>query len=289
MLNSELKRLLFSTDLASDKKSGSGNPAFGIIKFNSLDFTITPASSLNRFTLTHFTRGKGSFKLAMEEYDLKEKSIYFGYPGQIISNIQIRDAQGYLIHADADFMIKTNPALLDYRIFRLFGKKHELVLNNVYNDKLLALYSEMLAEFKDKKFNSEEIIQTLVLQHVLVTDRIMHESNVDDDKELHPKVRAFFAMLNLKGVVNTPVSEYAEALNISPNYLSELVKESTGKTVKTLLKEKTIRQACVLLIHTEMDVKEIAYQLGYNYPQYFDNDFKKTMNLTPLAYRESHR
>ena len=95
--------------------------------------------------------------------------------------------------------------------------------------------------------------------------------------------------MNFRDNPNTPVAEYADELNISPNHLNAIVKKGIGKSVKALLKEKVIRKACVLLIHTDLEVKEIAYDLGYSYPQYFDADFKKVMGKTPLQYRAVNR
>jgi hypothetical protein len=221
----ELKRFLFSANIELEKRSESDFPSFSILKLDSTNFTLTPPSSLNRFTLIHLTNGHGRFKLAMEDYILKENSIYFGCPGQIISHLELENVNGYLLHSEADFMLKTNPTLLDYSIFRLFGKRHEFNLNSENNERLLDLAREMLKEFEGKKYKNEEMLKTLVLQHVILTDRIMYEGNSVQGKELHPKVRAFFAMLNLMRIVNVPVTEYAEALNISPNYLNQLVRK----------------------------------------------------------------
>jgi len=82
-------------------------------------------------------------------------------------------------------------------------------------------------------------------------------------------------------------SYLANQLNISTRYLSDLLKQLTGHTTQQLIQNKIIDLSKDRLTSTQMSVSEIAYQLGFEYPQSFSKLFKMKTNQTPLAYRQS--
>jgi len=77
----------------------------------------------------------------------------------------------------------------------------------------------------------------------------------------------------------------AEQLNLSPNYLSDLLKKETGKNAQDHIHSKVIDTAKNMLLSTNESVSQIAYQLGFEYPQYFSKVFKKKTRQSPAAYR----
>jgi YesN/AraC family two-component response regulator len=282
------QKVLFNQDFDVTQLEGEEDH-FGVVRLKSFTFSQEAPAKLNRFTLIHIIKGSGTFNLALEKYSVNKDCIYFGYPGQIISGIELKNIKGYVIYAKTVFMLMANPDLLEFRLFQLYGKKHVLELDPILNSKLLSLAKIMHEESISQDSRKEEILHSMVNLHILYTERLLDQTMQEEEIKLHPKVRAFFAQMNLNENVNFAVSDYAAELNITPNYLNELVKSQIGKSVKTLIKEKIIRRACVLLLHTDMETKEIAYHLGYSYPQYFNQDFKKAMNVTPLQYRERNR
>ncbi len=82
---------------------------------------------------------------------------------------------------------------------------------------------------------------------------------------------------------------YAGYLNISETYLNQAVKSVTGFTVTYWVLHEVLLQAKRLLFHTELTIKEIAQQLGYDDPTYFSRLFKKATRTTPLAFRHDYR
>lgn len=79
----------------------------------------------------------------------------------------------------------------------------------------------------------------------------------------------------------------AEALHISPNYLSRLLKILTGQSTQQFIHDKLIELAKEKLSTTDLSVNEIAYELGFEYPQSFSKLFKSKTNLSPLEFRSS--
>jgi len=83
------------------------------------------------------------------------------------------------------------------------------------------------------------------------------------------------------------VQDYADQLCLHPNYLNNVIKSKTGKSVGSWIAEKTINEAKVLLRNSNIPLKEISYRLGFMEPQNFSTYFKKHTQRTPLIYRQS--
>jgi AraC family transcriptional regulator, transcriptional activator of pobA len=79
----------------------------------------------------------------------------------------------------------------------------------------------------------------------------------------------------------------AGALNVSPNYLSGMLKALTGQNAQQHIHAKLIEKAKERLSTTELSVSEIAYELGFGHPQSFSKLFKSKTSLSPLAFRHS--
>lgn len=87
----------------------------------------------------------------------------------------------------------------------------------------------------------------------------------------------------------TPSIQYlANEVNLSANYLSDLLKKETGKNTKEHINHFVLERAKTILLNSENNVSEIAYDLGFNYPHYFSRMFKKETGMTPQQYREKN-
>jgi len=91
--------------------------------------------------------------------------------------------------------------------------------------------------------------------------------------------------LSQKGL---PTVQYiADMLNVSPNYLSVLLKTLTGQSTQQHIHDKLIEKAKDKLSTTSLSVSEIAYELGFEHSQSFSKLFKSKTNLSPLEFRHS--
>lgn len=95
----------------------------------------------------------------------------------------------------------------------------------------------------------------------------------------------YFVTTNVKEQGLPSVKFLAEQVNLSPSYLSDLLKKETGKNAQEHIHFYLIEQAKTYLINTEKNINEIAYSLGFEYPQYFNKLFKQKTGKTPLEYR----
>ena len=82
------------------------------------------------------------------------------------------------------------------------------------------------------------------------------------------------------------VQDYAKAQNLHPNYLSNVIKTKTGKSISTWITDKTISEAKSLLKNSSLSISQIAFQLGFSESTNFSNYFKKNTNVSPVLYRK---
>ncbi|HEY9048959.1 MAG TPA: helix-turn-helix domain-containing protein [Ohtaekwangia sp.] len=82
------------------------------------------------------------------------------------------------------------------------------------------------------------------------------------------------------------VQDYARLQSLNPNYLSNVIKSKTGKSISSWIADKTIAEAKSLLKNSSVPIKQIAFQLGFSESNHFSNYFKKHTNLTPNEFRK---
>lgn len=83
------------------------------------------------------------------------------------------------------------------------------------------------------------------------------------------------------------VAYFADKLNISANYFGDLIKKEAGKSAQEYIKDKIIDEAKNKIYNRSKSINEIAYELGFKYPQHFSRFFKKNVGLSPNEYRLS--
>ncbi|WP_231891189.1 helix-turn-helix domain-containing protein [Arachidicoccus ginsenosidimutans] len=81
-------------------------------------------------------------------------------------------------------------------------------------------------------------------------------------------------------------SDFAHQLSIHVNHLNRAVKETTEKTTSEIIAERVLQEAKILLKHTEWNVSEIAFALGFTEVTHFNNFFKKHTNINPMTFRK---
>ena len=81
------------------------------------------------------------------------------------------------------------------------------------------------------------------------------------------------------------VGYFANQLNLSPNYFGDLIKKETGKSAQEHIHLKLIDVAKEKIFDTEKSVSQLAFDLGFKYPQHFNRMFKKSTGYTPNEYR----
>ena len=84
----------------------------------------------------------------------------------------------------------------------------------------------------------------------------------------------------------TSLTDYAQKLCVTPKYLSAICKQLSGRTASELINEEIIRQAQILLLDSQLSIKEIAERLGFLNQSHFGTFFRRHTSISPLAFRK---
>jgi AraC-like DNA-binding protein len=125
----------------------------------------------------------------------------------------------------------------------------------------------------------------------MVTNLYVQQDGAMADKKPRKRTIAleFRKLVNERYKILKSPGEYAAALHLSLSYLNEAVKETTGSSVSYWIHQEIMLEAKRLLYYSQCNVKEIAYELGYEDHTYFSRLFKKTTGRTPGEFRQSYR
>lgn len=229
-------------------------------------------------------------------YDFNEGGMMFTAPGQVLSTDENAEYCGYTLLAHPDF-IRSYPLAKNIKNFGFFSydtnealhlSDHEKttitgLLDNIENElnttidevsqDVIISYMEVLLNYSNRFYKRQFITRKAVNSDLLTKMDLVLENYFNQQETLN------------KGL---PTVEFlASTLNLSPHYLSDMLRNLTGLNAQQHIHEKLIEKAKEYLTTTGFSVSEVAYALGFEHPQSFNKLFKKKTDKTPLSYRQS--
>ena len=112
-----------------------------------------------------------------------------------------------------------------------------------------------------------------------------HKVNSDILTAFHQQLREYFVSGHPERNGLPTVAYFADKACLSPNYFGDLISKESGTTAQRHIQDAVIERSKQLLVETRLPVSEIAYQLGFEYPQHFSRLFKSRTGMTPNKYR----
>lgn len=159
---------------------------------------------------------------------------------------------------------------------------------------LNTIFQKMIEEQHTTYSYKDELIRNYI--HLIIHEALKLEpaQNTDQHKNAASRLTAvFLELLERQFPIETidrplqltTAQQYAGNLNVHVNYLNRAVNEVTGKSTTAHIAERVLNEAKALLQHTDWNVADIAYALGFSYPSYFNNFFKKFTGTSPRTFR----
>lgn len=239
-------------------------------------------------------------KYGQQPYDFNEGIMFCMSPGQVLrvemDHTTERKPMGWNLLIHPDFLWNTPLAktIKKYAYFD-YSVNEALFLSSKEEDLLISIMQRIDEECRANldHFSHDVIIAQIELL-LTYTDRFYHRqfitrkiNNHQVLERLEQVLSEYFNSDDL-GKHGLPTVVYiAEKLNISPNYLSGLLKALTGQNTQQHIHEKLIEKAKEKLSTTALSVSEIAYELGFEHPQSFSKLFKTKTNLSPVEFRQA--
>lgn len=240
------------------------------------------------------------FKYGQQQYDFDEGTMFFMAPNQIFGIESRRDGA----HKSSGWMLLIHPNFLWHTSLSKTIKQYEYFGYSVHealflSEKEEGIISGILQSIQQEYLsNIDQFSQDIIISQIEVllnyADRFYHRQFLTRKIANHKILGQLEEILNnhfnnddlMESGLPT-VQSIAETLNVSPNYLSGLLKVLTGQSTQQHIHNKLIEKAKEKLSTTDMSVSEIAYELGFEHPQSFSKLFKTKTNLSPLEFKHS--
>lgn len=230
-------------------------------------------------------------------YDYQEGTLVFVAPGQLMvieTDGQVYQPKGYALVFHPDLIRGTSLAKgIDEYNFFSYNANEALHLSERERQIVLDCFSKIKYELQqniDK--HSKKLIASNIELFLNYCDRFYDRQFITRDNVNKGILEKFEEILNSYFTSDKPqnlglpsVAYCAEALHLSANYFGDLIKKETGKSAKEYIQNKIIGIAKNKTFDSNKNVNEIAYELGFKYPQHFTRMFKNETGYTPNEYR----
>jgi AraC family transcriptional activator of pobA len=240
----------------------------------------------------------GDMKYGRHTYDYQDRTLVFVAPGQVI-NVDINKdykPQGYalLFHPDLIRGTALGKHIDDYTFFS-YQTREALHLSEKERKIVLDCFAKIKYELEQ---GTDQHSKTLIASNIELFlnycrrfyDRqflTRNEANNNTLEKFEELLNEYFRSDKPQTVGLPAVNYCADQLHLSANYFGDLVKKETGKTALEYIQLKVIDLAKEKILSHNQSVSEIAYELGFKYPQHFTRLFKQHVGYTPKEYRSS--
>jgi AraC-like DNA-binding protein len=274
------------------------HPLVGII-----DLSEKPESEINSVTFDLYVismkRGCNKLLYGQQIYDFDEGLMAFFAPGQILRGEESGpppNLKGWMLFIHPDFLWNT-PLAKKIKQYEFFGysanealflsDKEEKTINSIikniqdeyhsnidkFSQDIIVSHIETLLNYAERFYQRQFITRKITNHKILNCVEDLLADYFDNEKQAE------------NGILG--VDQMAESLNMSPKYLSSLLKQLTGLTAQQHIQAKLLEKAKEKLSGSEFSISEIAFNLGFEHSQSFSKFFKTKTQLTPLEFRKS--
>jgi len=277
--------------------AGPEHPLVSTIHFSDIinsEANIPDGLLLNFYMIALKKDYKGKIRYGQSSYDFDEGIMSFIAPGQICYENEPGEnpLAGCMLLIHPDFLrgyplAKTikNYEFFSYAvneglylsqkeegmvegIMRNIEQEYKSAIDNLSQDVIMS-HIELLLTYSNRFYNRQFITRKNVNNDLVAKMEALLTNHYNSNKNCLPRVK-----------------DIADHLNVSPGYLSDMLRALTGQNAQQHIHSKLIEKAKEILTSTPLSVSEIAYQLGFEYPQSFSKLFKTKTKVSPLEYRK---
>ncbi|WP_026952246.1 helix-turn-helix domain-containing protein [Algoriphagus mannitolivorans] len=289
-------------DYCSPLKLSSMHPQVTVVDLSKGEWPKDPGAKAVRYHFYGVFLKEGEeceIRYGRKNYDFQEGTLVFVGPRQVVNISKIGERpkmSGYALLFHPDLLLGTHlgKKIEDYNFFsyetyealHMSTKERQIVLD------CFEKIQDELSERIDK--HSKTVILSAIELFLNYCQRFYDRQFITRDTVNRNVIEQFESALKSyirsgkaqeKGIPS--VAHFAEEQNLSPNYFGDLVKKETGKSAQEFIQLKLIEIAKQRIYDRELSISEIAYSLGFRYPQHFTRLFKQQVGVSPKEFRES--
>ena len=234
-------------------------------------------------------RGRGAVMHDFRDYSVSGETLLFLAPGQVHT---IRPRRGFgatIVSFTQEFFDHTAPppsALLELRFFFPSESSPLLPIPPKSNQRIAEAFDEMRREFDAAEPKAADVLRAWL--HILFARVARLHARLRPSETLNAQprlVREFHLAVERAFRQGRTLSGYARELGITANHLNDVLRTATGRSAGSLIRQRRLLDAKRLLSHSNLDVAEVGYQVGFKDPSYFGRFFRREVGQTPAEFR----
>ncbi len=250
-----------------------------------------PVHRLTYYDITLITGGEGFFRIDTYEYTAGVGDVIFSHPGEIRHWDKNHISDGFALIFEEEFLLSffNDSAFLQNLSYFQPDAISKLSLESEIYERILGLIKDIKHEIDAYQVKDKHILRALLYETLMLLNRTYAATyGVPDENRRagNPHIDKFAGLVNSCFKQQHSTRYYADQLCITPNYLNEIVKGVTGISAKQYIQDRTIQEARKMLTYTNLQITEIANELGFDDPSYFIRFFRKQTGYTPLEYKK---
>ncbi|KFF04119.1 helix-turn-helix domain-containing protein [Flavobacterium reichenbachii] len=238
----------------------------------------------------------GELKYGRNNYDYDDGTMVFVAPGQVLE-VKNEDnyqptGMGLLFHPDLIKGTSLAKLMSQYSFFSYefhealhLSLKEQQIIKDLFNKLQYELSQSIDKHSKSIIANNIELMLNYCVR--FYDRQFITRENINTDilSKFENLLNDYFQSENAQHIGLPTVGYFADLLHLSPNYFGDLIKKETGKSAQENIQLKLINLAKERIFDTEKSISQIAFELGFKYPQHFNRMFKKNTGYTPIEYR----
>jgi AraC-like DNA-binding protein len=273
------------------------HPLVSVINLKDIKPSGKKSLVLNFYSVWLEKNVESKIRYGQNYFDFDEGSMIFLSAGQIISGGSHEKTEygwGLVFHPDFIRYYSLAKIIKSYGYFS-YAVNEALHLSKKEKTMIISIMKNILKEYSSRidHYSQDVIISQIELLlnycNRFYNRQFITRKAVNNDllSKLETVLTEYFNSDKLTES-GAPTVQYISAqLNLSPNYLSDMLRSLTGQNTQQHIHDKLIEKAKEILTTTNLSVSEIAYELGFEYPQSFSKLFKNKMHVSPLEFRQS--
>ncbi len=240
-------------------------------------------------------RGKHVYHYADKSLEVDGSTLMFFNPTVPYKYERITEQpSGYFcIFKEAFFSEHIRGSIRDLPMFKP-GAKPAYLLSDAQDKHISSIFEKMQAEIASDYTFKYDLIRNYIMEIVHAALKMEPSETLYQQADANTRITVVFTdLLERQFPIETPsqqfalrsAKDFAAKLNVHTNHLNRAIRLTTGKTTTTHIAERLTAEAKALLKHTDWNISEISYSLGFEEPAHFNHFFKKWTNATPSAFR----
>lgn len=273
------------------------HPLVSVIDFSKADPRTGSKMNFNLYCIFLKDVKCGDLKYGRATYDYQEGTLVFVSPGQVLDVENKTDlyqpmGHGLAFHPDLIKGTSLSKSIAEYNFFS-YNTSEALHLSTKERQLVLDLFSKIDSELQQSvdKHSKKLIASNIELffnycerfyDRQFITRENVNKGILERFEDL---LNSYFSSEKPNSIGLPSVAYCADELNLSANYFGDLIKKETGKTAQEYIQNKIIDVAKEMVFDIDKSISQVAYDLGFKYPQHFNRLFKQRTGVTPNEYR----